>query len=193
MRKKATCDDVAAIYTLGEKMRNVRYAAGLTAFALGIFACATTPKVETAASPSGSVASSGANVATWSGNITAVLENNSDLRQSSRGNGYGNVQLTRGDAAHSTRVNVQYSSSGTSDRYLNWAILPGRCGSGTLPVMPITNFPELTVGGDGRSQASVELPFEMPTRGDYHINIYHERQQTLDQVVACGNLRLSMA
>jgi hypothetical protein len=58
--------------------------------------------------------------------------------------------------------------------------------------MPISNFPELTVGGDGRAQVNVELPFEFPTHGDYHINIYHERQQTLDQVVACGNLRPSM-
>jgi hypothetical protein len=176
-------------------MRNVRFAATLAAFALGIVACATTPKVETAPAPSGAVSStsSSGNVVSWSGNISAVTESNSDVRQSSRGNGYGNAQLTRGDAANSTRINVQYSSGGSNstDRYLNWAILPGRCGSGSLPVMPISNFPELTVGGDGRAQVSVELPFEFPKSGDYHINIYHERQQTLDQVVACGNLRPS--
>ncbi len=174
-------------------MRNVRFAATLSAFGLGIVGCATTPKVETTPSPSGAVSTtSTANVASWSGNISAVVESNSDVRQSSRGNGYGNAQLTRGDAANSTRINVQYSSAGTSDRYLNWAILPGRCGAGSLPVMPISNFPELTVGGDGRAQVNVELPFEFPRSGDYHINIYHERQQTLDQVVACGNLRPSM-
>jgi hypothetical protein len=172
-------------------MSNARFATALTA--LGILACAKTPQVETAASPSSSVSSTDADVTSWSGNITAVVENNSDLRQSSRGNGYGNALLTRGDAAHSTRANIQYSSSGTSDRYLNWAILPGRCGSGTLPVIPITNFPELTVGGDGRAQITVEVPYEFPTRGDYHINIYHERQQTLDQVVACSNLRRIIA
>ena len=171
-------------------MSNVRFAATVTVFALGSLACATTPKVETAAAPSGSISTSD-NVASWSGNISAVVESNSDVRQSSRGNGYGNAQLTRGDAANSTRINVNYTSAGTSDRYLNWAILPGRCGAGSLPVMPISNFPELTVGGDGRSQVNVELPFEFPMHGDYHINIYHERQQTLDQVVACGNLRPS--
>ena len=172
-------------------MSNVRFAAALSALALGVIACTKTPAVETAASPSTSVSASGA-VLSWSGNITAVVESNSDVRQSSRGNGYGNAQLTRGDSPNSTRINVNYSSGGSSDRYLNWAVLPGRCGAGSLPLLPISNFPELTVGGDGRAQVSVVLPFEFPTRGDYHINIYHERQQTLDQVVACGNLRASM-
>lgn len=176
-------------------MSNVRIATTLAAFAVGVVGCASTPKVETTPAPSGAVTSavSTGNVASWSGNISAVVESNSDVRQSTRGNGYGNAQLTRGDAANSTRINVQYSAGGSNstDRYLNWAVLPGRCGSGSLPVMPISNFPELTVGGDGRAQVSVELPFEFPTRGDYHINIYHERQQTLDQVVACGNLRPS--
>jgi hypothetical protein len=172
-------------------MSNVRFAATLSALALGVIACATTPAVETAASPSSSVSTSG-NVVSWSGNISAVVESNSDVRQSSRGNGYGNAQLTRGDTPSSTRINVNYSSGGTSDRYLNWAVLPGRCGTGSLPLLPVSNFPELTVGGDGRTQVNVVLPFEFPARGDYHINIYHERQQTLDQVVACGNLRPSM-
>lgn len=172
-------------------MSNVRFAAVLSSFAVGFIACAKTPAVETAASPSTTVSTSG-NVVSWSGNITAVTESNSDLRQSSRGNGYGNAQLTPGDSRSSTRVNVNYSSGGTNERNLNWAILPGRCGAGSLPFLPISNFPELTVGGDGRAQVNVVLPFEFPSRGDYHINIYHERQQTLDQVVACGNLRPSM-
>ena len=173
-------------------MDNVRYAATLSALALGVIACAKTPAVETAASPSSSASTSGVAVS-WSGNISPVQESNSDLRQSARGNGYGNAQLTPGDSPSSTRINVNYSTGGgSSDRYLNWAILPGRCGAGSLPVLPISNFPELTIGGDGRAQVSVVLPFEFPTRGDYHINIYHERQQTLDQVVACGNLRGSM-
>ena len=169
-------------------MSNVRFAAALSALVLGVIACTKTPAVETAASPSSS-GSASAVVLSWSGNISAVQESNSDLRQSSRGNGYGNAQLTPGDSPSSTRISVNYTSAGTSDRYLNWAVLPGRCGAGSLPLLPISNFPELTVGGDGRAQVTVVLPFEFPMRGDFHINIYHERQQTLDQVVACGNLR----
>lgn len=172
-------------------MSNVKFAAVLSSLAVGFIACAKTPAVETAAAPASNVSAGSDNVVSWSGNITAVTESNSDVRQSSRGNGYGNAQLTPGDSRVSTRVNVTYSSGGTNDRNLNWAILPGRCGAGSLPVLPISNFPELGVGGDGRAQVNVVLPFDFPTRGDYHINIYHERQQTLDQVVACGNLRPS--
>lgn len=174
-------------------MNNVKFAATLSALALGVIACAQSPAVETASSPSSgiSVTNSGSAPSSWSGNISAVVESNSDVRQSSRGNGYGTAQMTRGANASTTSVNITYSSGGSSDRYLNWAVLPGRCGSGSLPVIPISNFPELQVGGDGRAQVTAELPFELPVRGDYHINIYHERQQTLDQVVACANLRPS--
>jgi hypothetical protein len=169
-------------------MTNMRFVTTLSAISLAAMACATSTKVESAPSPSASISTSGT-VTRWSGNISAVLESNSDVRQSSRGNGYGTAQLAPGDSPSSTAVTVIYSSGGTSDRYLNWAVLPGRCGSGSVPLLPISNFPELQVGGDGRSQVAVTLPFEFPTRGDYHINIYHERQSTLDQVVACGNLR----
>ena len=173
-------------------MSNVRFAATLSALALGVIACTKTPAVETAASPSSSMSTSDAAVS-WSGNISSVQESNSDVRQSGRGNGYGNAQMTPGDSRSSTRIIVNYSTGGgSSDRYLNWAILPGRCGAGSLPLLPISNFPELTVSGDGHAQVNVVLPFEFPIRGDFHINIYHERQQTLDQVVACGNLRASM-
>lgn len=172
-------------------MSNVRFAAVLASLAVGFIACAKTPQVETAAAPASNVSAGSDDVVSWAGNITAVTESNSDVRQSGRGNGYGNAQLTPGDSRASTRVNVSYTSAGTSDRNLNWAILQGRCGAGSLPILPISNFPELAVGGDGRAQTNVVLPFDFPTRGDYHINIYHERQQTLDQVVACGNLRPS--
>lgn len=172
-------------------MSNVKFAAVLSSLAVGFIACAKTPAVETGAAPASNVSTASGDAVSWSGNITAVTESNSDLRQSSRGNGYGNVQLTPGDSRSSTRVNITYSSGGTSDRNLNWAVLPGRCGAGSLPILPISNFPELAVGGDGRAQVNVVLPFDFPARGDYHLNIYHERQQTLDQVVACGNLRPS--
>ena len=172
-------------------MSNVRFAAVLSSLAVGFVACAKTPQVETAAAPASNVSVGSDNIGSWAGNISAVTERNSDVRQSGRGNGYGNAQMTPGDSRASTRVNVTYSSGGTNDRNLNWAILPGRCGAGSLPILPISNFPELAIGGDGRAQTNVVLPFDFPTRGDYHINIYHERQQTLDQVVACGNLRPS--
>lgn len=171
-------------------MNYVRFVAPLCALSLGVIACAKTTTVETAPSPSKGVSATG-EVVSWSGNITAVFESNSDVRQSSRGNGYGTVQMTRGENMTTTRVNVVYTSAGSTDHSLNWAVLPGRCGNGSVPLLPISAFPELQVGGDGRAQINVTLPFEFPTRGDYHINVYHERQSTLDQVIACGNLRSS--
>ncbi|MDQ3243089.1 MAG: hypothetical protein M3Q09_05140, partial [Gemmatimonadota bacterium] len=59
------------------------------------------------------------------------------------------------------------------------------------PVIPINNFPELQIGGGGRAQTTADLPFEFPTQGTYHINIYRERQQNLAGLLACGNLRVS--
>ena len=114
-------------------MSNVRFAAVLSSLAVGFVACAKTPQVETAAAPASNVSVGSDNIGSWAGNISAVTESNSDVRQSGRGNGYGNAQMTPGDSRASTRVNVTYSSGGTNDRNLNWAILPGRCGAGALP------------------------------------------------------------
>jgi hypothetical protein len=97
---------------------------------------------------------------------------------------------TRGSASTLSNVNVVFTHTGP-ERTLAWAILPGTCGIPALPIIPMSNFPELNVGGGGRAQVTTSLPLEFPTNGSYHIDIYRERRQGADALIACGNLRYS--
>jgi hypothetical protein len=78
-----------------------------------------------------------------------------------------------------------------NERYLSWAIIAGSCGTPALALIPMSNFPELNIGGGGRAQVTTSLPIEFPTSGSYHVDVYRSRQQSIDQLVACGNLKLS--
>jgi hypothetical protein len=57
--------------------------------------------------------------------------------------------------------------------------------------MPLSNFPELNVGGAGRAQVVATLPVELPTSGAYHVEVYRDRQGGAESVVGCGNLKYS--
>ena len=76
------------------------------------------------------------------------------------------------------------------ERFLSWAIVAGSCGVPSLPLIPLSNFPEINIGGSGRGQVTAPLPIAFPTTGAYHVDIYRSRQQSMDALVACGNLRL---
>ena len=51
------------------------------------------------------------------------------------------------------------------------------------------SFPELNVGTGGRAQVNGTLSIDLPTTGSYHVDIYRSRQQSMEALVACGNLK----
>ncbi|HEY8164078.1 MAG TPA: hypothetical protein VIF83_00855 [Gemmatimonadaceae bacterium] len=152
--------------------------------------CAKPVPVEGSQAPAPTASVSSGAVTRWSGNFVGVTEARSDVRQAQRGNNYGTVTITAADSPRRTRVSLQFSTNSDA-RFLSWAVLPERCGSSGLAVLPVSSFPELQVGSDGRAQLTAEIPWDLPTSGAYHVNIYKERRSTLDAVVACANLRPS--
>jgi hypothetical protein len=170
-------------------MKGFAFATAGAVTALALAGCAKSVPVEGAQAPA-PVSTEAAGTSRWSGSFVAVTEARSDVRQAARGNNYGTITITGADSPRRTRVSLTYSTS-SDVRFLSWAVLPDRCGSAGLPVLPITSFPDLQVGSDGRAQLTTELPFDLPTTGSYHVNIYKERRATLDAVVACANLRPS--
>jgi hypothetical protein len=71
---------------------------------------------------------------------------------------------------------------------LQWAVLPGRCGAATLPVLGFDQFATLDVSPSGRAQLDVEIPLALPQTGQYHVNVYSGGNQ-LDHVITCATLR----
>jgi hypothetical protein len=96
---------------------------------------------------------------------------------------------TPGEGPRLTNASVVFTYAG-QERFLSWAIVAGSCGSPSLPLIPLSNFPELNISGGGRATVTTSLPLEFPTTGSYHVDVYKDRQGGMDALVACGNLKL---
>lgn len=169
-------------------MKNRDLLVAVSAGALGLLAgCAQSTPVAGAPSPSQTVAMSAS--ARWTANIQSVTQSRGEVVQTTRDRSYGSATWTRGDRPSLTSIALTFNYTG-SERYLSWAILSGSCGTPALPIIPMSNFPELEIGGGGRAQVSSSLPVEFPTSGSYHIAVYRSRQQGIDALIACGNLKL---
>jgi hypothetical protein len=166
------------------------FVATLSAGALALTACAHNVPVEGTATPASSVSTSSSGEGRWTSRITSVTQNRGDVAQSTRDNSYGSAEWTHGAGPTISTVNLTFTYAG-SERDLNWAIVTGSCGMAALPLIPISNFPELHIGSGGRAQVTVTLPIDLPASGTYHIDIYKDRTGNAAGLVGCGNLRYS--
>ncbi|HEX6576512.1 MAG TPA: hypothetical protein VF042_16205 [Gemmatimonadaceae bacterium] len=129
------------------------------------------------------------NNARWTSRLQSVTQSRADVGQSTRDKSYGEFTWSRGASQSISSFNLVFNYSG-QDRFLSWAIVAGSCGSPSLPILPMGSFPELNVGTGGRAQVNGTLSIELPTSGAYHVDIYRSRQQSMEALVACGNLKL---
>ncbi|MEX0908485.1 MAG: hypothetical protein WDZ58_01870, partial [Gemmatimonadaceae bacterium] len=72
------------------------------------------------------------------------------------------------------------STTGYDGSALQWAIIPGRCGSDMIPIAPVERFPIIDVGANGRGELDRELAITMPERGHYHISVFRGGGNQLD-------------
>ena len=126
----------------------------------------------------------------WSGNFTPVQVRSSNVAMRTQSRIYGTVSLiTADDDRERARVRLNFTSQTGGNSYtVQWALVPGRCGSGGLPVLPVDNFPMIEVGSDGRAQLDTELSLSLPESGEYHVNVYNGGQE-LSNVITCANLK----
>jgi len=158
----------------------------LAAIGAGVLACSATAPVKGPGEPAGSV-SSGRGPA-WTASIRGVTQSRFNVPDSSREKSYGSLRWSPGNPPTLSTVNLVFSYGG-SERELSWAILFEGCGSASLPLNPISTFPELEVGNSGHVELNVTLSLQLPPSGAYHIEIYRDRRGGAESVVACGNLR----
>ena len=102
----------------------------------------------------------------------------------------GTVQLTATNARQ-MRARINLSVDFNDSVRLPWALAPGGCGSNTIPVMAVPQFPEISVSnGNGSLDEIVSLA--MPTAGTYHVNVYNTGTSGQDEadVLTCASLTL---
>ena len=132
---------------------------------------------------------SNANELVWTGSLQPTQERTGEAAPTKQQKAYGTVRLqpTARDL-NRTSVSIVISTPLQEPSELRWAIVPGRCGSGALPLIGYEHFPLLEVSSNGRGQLTTEIPLTMPYDGAFHLNVYAGRVQ-LENVLTCANLR----
>ncbi|MGQ0715438.1 MAG: hypothetical protein ACT4PJ_17200 [Gemmatimonadaceae bacterium] len=179
-------------------MRHLRYV--ILGSTLGAaVACASAPPA-TGDEPAADVAAAGSSrpdELVWSGSLQPTQERTGTVAPTKQNKAYGTVRLrpTPRDL-NRTAVNIVISTPLQEPSALRWALLPGRCGAASLPVMGYELFPIVEVGTNGRGELTAEIPFTLPYDGSFHVNVYWgDRSQPgsarLQSVLTCANLRRS--
>jgi hypothetical protein len=124
----------------------------------------------------------------WTGRFQATQMQSGDVAARGLNQATGSVTLTAA-GPNQTRVQLTVSGPTTDPVQLPWAISPGACRSGTIPVMTVSQFPEITMS-NGRGELDATLSMPMPTAGTYHVNVYNGSTQDESGVMTCAELRL---
>lgn len=162
--------------------------AGLAGLALG--GCASR-SAESAVGTGVSPDAAEGSAVRWTGSFAPTQQRTGEFAGTDRARTYGNATLSMSPRDRTRSVaRLSFTVPSTvMNQSLRWAVLPGRCGSGAVPVMATNLFPPIEVGGNGRAEITTELPLAVPTSGSFHINVYWPGGDQLENVLTCTNLR----
>lgn len=171
----------------------------LRAGSLGLLAAATIGCASGGSSASsGSVAAQAASGALgpallqWSGRFRSQMQHDPHITAPVRNEASGSVVITAPNQAQ-TRVQLRLRLPQITDGVrLYWAIVAGSCGSNALPLMTVSQFPQIAINS---SEGSLDatLSVAMPTSGVYHVNVFNANTMGQDEseVMTCADLTLS--
>lgn len=156
------------------------------ATSLGTVGCSHSTPATDAGQPLSAISSSAG--PRWTTRFRSVAPSSLDRGDSTRHTSYGTAEWTPGSAKPLSNIHLKFSYTG-SENDLSWAILYGTCGTASLPVIPMSNFPEIDLRAGGNAEINASLTLEFPFSGTYHAEIYKDRIGGAEAVVACGDLK----
>ena len=156
-----------------------------------LIACSSSPSGGVAASaPAPSRVDNGQSLH-WAGSFQQVQQQSGNLGPRSTNKVYGKVSLTRAsETPTSIHARVELSTTVKDSRQLHWAVSDGQCGSSTLPLLAIEQFPQINISSNGRGQLDADIPLALTTTGSYHVDVYWTNGQDQGDVMTCANVRL---
>lgn len=166
-------------------MRRSILVLALGAVSLGTAGCSHSVPATDAREPSSAVSSSGPR---WATRFRSVAPTHLNTSDSTRRLNYGIAEWTPGSAKMLSSLHLKITYTGPENE-LSWAILYGTCGTASLPVIPLSSFPEIDLRAGGNAEVSATVTLEFPLSGTYHAEIYNDRVGGADAVVACGDLK----
>jgi len=127
----------------------------------------------------------------WSGSFAQSQQQSGDLAPRSTNKVYGTVSLTRPrEDQSSVHAKITLSTPLGESRLLHWAVLDGSCGSNTLPLLAIEQFPQISITNNGRGQLDADLPLTLVSTASYHVDVYWTSGHDQGDLMTCANLRL---
>lgn len=127
----------------------------------------------------------------WSGKFHAVQQASATFSgMQVRNRASGTVVLTA-PTPSITHVELDLSIYLTDAVRLPWALSSGACGANSIPVVAVSEFPQISTS-NGHGSLSADVSVEMPVSGTYHVNIFDPNSQGQDQstVITCADLTL---
>ena len=171
-----------------------RIIVGMALGALGAAACASGGAAGGSAQPTSvSMEAGGGQLGPaflqWTGRFRPTEVQTGDVAYHPSNQVTGSVTLTA-PAANQTHVRLTVEGPMTDPDREPWSVSPGPCHSGTIPLLTVAQFPEITMS-NGRGTLDVTFSMTLPTSGTYHVNVYNSGS-TADEsgVWACAELKL---
>jgi hypothetical protein len=126
----------------------------------------------------------------WAGKFSTMTKQSGDLA-AIRGqtNISGDVELTA-LAQDRLRAEINVSNANGARSELFWALVSGRCGSNSIPMLTVNQFPVIELTSNGTGHVNGEVPLALPTSGTYHVNLYLTHGGDESDVLSCANLRM---
>ena len=160
--------------------------------ALVVSACASHSGSSAPSSPpTASISPASSSSGSWTGSFQPVQQQSGNLTPRGTNRTYGTAVLTVSPSSPSrTHAVIEISTTLTTQSLLHWAIAAGRCGSVTLPLIGVDQFPTIEVSNSGQGKVAADVPVNMPTSGTYHVDVYWGGGQDRSDVMACANLKM---
>ena len=158
------------------------------ALVAGIAACASSPAAKTSVATAqipGDLPQP-----RWIGSIRSIVTDKLNESDSTRERSFGTLVWTSGATPNLSNARIEFTYSGSA-RELTWGIFFGPCGNASLPIVTLSDFPELEMSNGGRTQIAAAISTELPTTGAFHVEIFKDRSGDREFSVACGNLRFN--
>lgn len=104
---------------------------------------------------------------------------------------FGNVKIAFRESTDRSKVTLMIGTSLNQTEILQWSANPGRCGSGSVPFMPIAQFQGIETSTNGRGELDIpEMQLVLPPGSSaIHVNVYRGGTG-LENIIACSNLKL---
>lgn len=156
-----------------------------------VVACSSTPPGGVAASAPTPSRADNAQSLRWTGAFQQIQQQTGNLGPRSTNKVYGNVALTRlSGNPNSAHVRMELSTTVRDSHQLHWAVLDGPCGSNTLPLLAIEQFPQINISNNGRGQLDADVPLALTSTNAYHVDVYWTTGRDPSDVMTCANVRL---